>query len=119
VFTVFQRNPSHASNGDSSAIETRQKKVVAGKRRYCLESFGKKRPRMQILRNAFVGQSTERAAKTFFAPFMIHEALPTLTETAFGSHPCCVVSVTYLRTHRFHGGSLSGRDQLSNESIEI
>ena len=33
--------------------------------------------------------------KTFLAPFMIHEALPTLTETAFGSHPCRVVSVTF------------------------
>src|SRR5215472_13509461 len=36
---------------------------------------------------------------------MIHEALPTLTETAFGSHPCCEVSVTYVRTHCFHGGN--------------
>jgi hypothetical protein len=27
---------------------------------------------------------------------MIHEDLPTLTETAFGSPPCCVVSVTYV-----------------------
>ena len=32
-----------------------------------------------------------------------HEALPTTTETAFGSHPCRVVSVTYVRTHCFHG----------------
>jgi len=31
-------------------------------------------------------------------PFMIHELLPSLTETASGSHPCCVVSVTYDRT---------------------
>src|SRR5215469_5235409 len=36
---------------------------------------------------------------------MIHEALPRLTETAFGSHPCCVVSVTYVRSHCFHGGN--------------
>ena len=36
---------------------------------------------------------------------MIHEDLPTLTETAFGSHPCCVVSVTYVRAHCFHGGN--------------
>ena len=34
-------------------------------------------------------ESVERIAETFLAPFMIHEALPTLTETAFGSHPCC------------------------------
>ena len=29
------------------------------------------------------------------APFMIHELLLSRTETASGSHPCCVVSVTY------------------------
>jgi hypothetical protein len=29
---------------------------------------------------------------------MIHELLPSLTETASGSHPCCVVSVTYDQT---------------------
>ena len=45
------------------------------------------------------------AAKALLAPFMIHEALPTLTETAFGSHPCCVVSVTYIRSHCFHGAN--------------
>jgi len=42
---------------------------------------------------------------TNFAPFMIHEAFPTLTETAFGGHPCCVVSVTYVRSHCFHGAN--------------
>src|SRR5258708_39939137 len=31
---------------------------------------------------------------------MIHELLLSPTETASGSHPCCVVSVTY-----FHGGN--------------
>jgi hypothetical protein len=36
---------------------------------------------------------------------MIHEALPALTETAFGSHPRCVVSVTYVRTPDFHGAN--------------
>jgi len=46
-----------------------------------------------------------KEAEGIFAPFMIHEALLTLTETAFGSHPCCVVSVTYVRTHCFHGGN--------------
>jgi hypothetical protein len=39
------------------------------------------------------------------APFMIHELFPSLTETASGSHPCCVVSVTYDRTSYFHGGN--------------
>src|SRR5258708_16213114 len=29
---------------------------------------------------------------------MIHELPPSLTETASGSHPCCIVSVTYGRT---------------------
>ena len=28
------------------------------------------------------------------APFMIHELLPSFTDTAFGSYPCCVVSFT-------------------------
>jgi hypothetical protein len=39
------------------------------------------------------------------APFMIHELLLFLTETASGSHPCCVVSVTYHRPSYFHGGN--------------
>jgi hypothetical protein len=38
-------------------------------------------------------------------PFMIHEAFPTVTETAFGSHPCRVVSVTYRKRRPFHGGN--------------
>jgi hypothetical protein len=33
---------------------------------------------------------------------MIHEAFLTLNETALGSHPRCVVSVTYL-----HGDNLA------------
>ena len=33
-------------------------------------------------------------------PFMIH------TETAFGSHPCRVVSVTYRKLRPFHGGNI-------------
>jgi hypothetical protein len=37
-------------------------------------------------------------ARAVLAPFMIHELFPSLTETASGSHPCCVVSVTYDRT---------------------
>jgi len=54
--------------------------------------------------------------KTFLAPFMIHEAFPTLTETAFGSHPCRVASVTYLRTHRFHGGN-TGSNPVGDANI--
>jgi len=36
---------------------------------------------------------------------MIHELLPSPTETASDSHPCCVVSVTYDRPSYFHGGN--------------
>jgi len=36
---------------------------------------------------------------------MIHELLLSPTETAAGSHPCCVVSVTYHRPSYFHGGN--------------
>ena len=38
-------------------------------------------------------------------PFMIHETFLCLTETAFGSHPCRVVSVTYRKLWPFHGGN--------------
>jgi hypothetical protein len=44
------------------------------------------------LRNRYVPSVRSRP---FLDPFMIHEAFPTLTETALGSHPRCVVSVTY------------------------
>ena len=47
---------------------------------------------------------------------MIHEALPTATETAFGSHPCCIVSVTYLRTQCFHGGN-TGSNPVGDANI--
>jgi len=49
-------------------------------------------------------------AKTFLAPFMIHELLLSPTETASGSHPCRVVSITYHRPSYFHGGS-NARDR--------
>src|SRR6266851_1315887 len=44
-------------------------------------------------------------ARLILAPFMIHELLLSPTETASGSHPCCVVSVTYHRPSYFHGGN--------------
>ena len=50
-------------------------------------------------------RTVNEAPRLFFAPFMIHEALPTLTETASGSHPCCVISVTYSWIQCFHGGN--------------
>jgi hypothetical protein len=39
------------------------------------------------------------------ATFMIHELLLSPTETASGSHPCCVVSATYHRPSYFHGAN--------------
>jgi len=38
-------------------------------------------------------------------PFMIHETFLCLTETAFGSHPCRVVSITYCEAVPFREGS--------------
>ena len=43
--------------------------------------------------------------KQNLAPLMIHELLLSVTETAFGSHPCRVVSVTYHPPLYFHGGN--------------
>jgi len=39
----------------------------------------------------------------FLDPFMIHELFPTPTETAFGSHPCCVVSISYEKRRPLYG----------------
>jgi len=41
----------------------------------------------------------------FLAPCMIHETFRTPTETAFGSHPRCVVSISYAKPKSFHGGN--------------
>lgn len=35
---------------------------------------------------------------------MVHLAYPSFTESAFGSHPCRVVSVSYGEPPYFHGG---------------
>ena len=40
-----------------------------------------------------------------------HEPFPSLTETAFGSHPCRVVSVTYRKLRPFHGDAKDEQDQ--------
>jgi hypothetical protein len=61
----------------------------------------------QVEEFSVIGEIPQRFAAIILAPFMIHEALPTLTETAFGSHPRCVVSVTYVGTHCFHGDNTS------------
>jgi hypothetical protein len=49
--------------------------------------------------------SLRTIAGAILAPLMIHELLLSPTKTASGSHPCCVVSVTYDRTQCFHGGN--------------
>jgi hypothetical protein len=49
--------------------------------------------------------SLRAIAGAILAPFMIHELLLSPTETASGSHPCCVVSVTYGLVAPFHGGN--------------
>jgi hypothetical protein len=51
------------------------------------------------------------------APFMIHELLLSPTETASGSHPCCVVSVTYHRPSYFHGGNTGSNSVGDAKSI--
>ncbi len=38
-------------------------------------------------------------------PFMIHETFLSVAESAFGSHPCRVVSVTYRKLRPFHGAN--------------
>ena len=48
-------------------------------------------------------------------PFMIHEMFLCLTETAFGSHPCRVVSVTYRKLRPFHGNNRHRRCSCSRE----
>jgi hypothetical protein len=50
-------------------------------------------------------------------PFMIHEAFPTVTETAFGSHPCRVVSVTYRKRRPFHGNVLAAALMFAHDFI--
>jgi hypothetical protein len=49
--------------------------------------------------------SLRAIARAFLVPFMIHELFPFPTETAFGSHPRRVVSVTYRKLRPFHGGN--------------
>ena len=36
---------------------------------------------------------------------MIHEGILKLTETHFGGHPCCVVSISYKLCGPFHDGN--------------
>ena len=47
---------------------------------------------------------------------MIHETFLCLTETAFGSHPCRVVSVTYRKLRPFHGGN-TGSNPVGDANI--
>src|SRR6266481_8677738 len=59
---------------------------------------------------------TQRFSEQDLAPFMIHELLLSPTETASGSHPCCVVSVTYHRPSYFHGGN-TGSNPVGDASL--
>jgi hypothetical protein len=56
-------------------------------------------------------------SRPFLDPFIIHEAFPTLTETALGSHPRCVVSVTYDWTPYFHGANAGSNPAGDAKSI--
>jgi hypothetical protein len=58
----------------------------------------------RMRQSLLMGKDPGKCRDLILDPFMIHEAFPSLTETASGSHPCCVVSVTYDRTF-FHGGN--------------
>ena len=40
-----------------------------------------------------------------YGPVIVHLQFPNLTESAFGSHPYRVVSVSYSQTMLFHGGN--------------
>jgi hypothetical protein len=52
-------------------------------------------------------------ARAVLAPFMIHELFPSLSETASGSHPCCVV-FSNLRPSRRKRGFKSRRGRQTN-----
>jgi hypothetical protein len=58
----------------------------------------------RMRQSLLMGKDPGKCRDLILDPFMIHEAFPSLTETASGSHPCCVGSVTYDRTF-FHGGN--------------
>jgi hypothetical protein len=52
--------------------------------------------------HGFVKSNRQGSSCSIYDP----RTVSVLTETASGSHPCCVVSVTYNRTS-FHGGNTS------------
>src|SRR5581483_3415050 len=57
-------------------------------------------PILTTLRNRIDPSKTR-----FHDPIMIHEPVLKPTENAFGSHPCCVVSICYEPIGPFHGGN--------------
>jgi hypothetical protein len=72
---------------------------------------------LQVPRNASSSDAmhfSTTIARLILDPFMIHELFPSLTETALGSHPRCVVSVTY---DFFHGGN-TGSNPVGDASLE-
>jgi hypothetical protein len=48
---------------------------------------------------------------------MIHELLLSVTETAFRSHPCRAVSVTYRKLRLFHGANAGSNPAGDAKSI--
>ena len=58
-------------------------------------------PAIQV-QGPYAGSANSTACTTILAPFMIRELLRTVTETAFGSHPRCVVSISYNAPMSFH-----------------
>ena len=54
---------------------------------------------------AVTAEGTLISSRLILAPFMIHELLLSVTKTAFGCHPCRVVSVTYRQLRPFHDGN--------------
>jgi hypothetical protein len=52
-----------------------------------------------------VTKGPQRFSKQDLAPSVIHELLPSVTETAFGSHPCCRSFSNYRQLRAFHGGN--------------
>ncbi len=61
-----------------------------------------------------IGASTVRI---ILDHIMIHELFPFPTETAFGSHPCRVVSVTYRKLRPFHGADVGSNPAGDAKSI--
>ncbi len=58
-------------------------------------------------------------ARAVLAPFMIHELFPSLSETASGSHLCCVVSVPYGLVAPFHGANVGFKSRRGRQTNSL